>query len=87
MRRERVHLCYSRHKGYYRGPHTASASDKVTVFKRILDQLLSRHVYDVIVMLQDSTELCFNPLFNDIGRILTVYFVHSAVYQIFKVFS
>ena len=57
----------------------ASGADKVAVFKRVLHQLLRRHIDNVVVVVEYRVKLGIDTAFHDLRWIVAVYLVHLSV--------
>lgn len=85
MRRQRVDLGDAGHEGHERRADGAARSDEVAVLQRILHELLCRHVNDVVMAVDNVSQLGLNTFRNDLGRIIAVQTVQLAVDQRFQV--
>ena len=85
MRRQRVDLGDAGHEGHERRANGAAGSDEVAVLQRILYELLCRHVNDVVMAVDNVSQLGLNTFRNDLGRIIAVQAVQLAVDQRFQV--
>lgn len=73
------------HEGHERRADGAAGSDEVAVLQGILYELLRRHVNDVVMAVDNVSQLGLNTFRNDLGRIIAVQAVQLAVDQRFQV--
>ena len=79
VRRQGVDLGDAGHIGNDRRADAASAADEVAVLERILNQLLSAHVDDIVAVVEDGVELRVDTLLHKLRRVIAVDSVHFVI--------